>query len=145
MFRRPILPGYTPAVIALAAAVAGAACAASHAGRTVGRDVLQAEISLGGPLVTNLGPAIPIPNLPLGLRYGVTDRLDVGGHVNVLPLAMGGFLMLDSSLTWGIVRHEGRSGPNLATGAGFVLFTDFRDGARVSPMVDLAEIGRAHV
>ena len=118
--------------------IAFAGCAASHAGRTVGRGMVQVDVSLGGPLVTNLGGAIPIPNVPVGVRYGLHDRLDVFGHVNLLPLVTGGFLQLDSGVTWALVRHEGDRGPNLATSVGFLLMTDLRDGARVSPLVDLA-------
>ncbi len=50
------------------------------------------EGGLGGPFVKNLGVVIPVPNLPLGVRYGVTDRLDVAGHLNLLPIFTGGFL-----------------------------------------------------
>jgi len=123
---------------ATAAFLASMGCAPSHAGRTVGEGVLQAEGSLGGPLVTNLGTAFPVPNIPMGARYGLTDRIDVASHVNLLPLIMGGFLAWDASLTWGVVRHDGPEGWNLATGTGLVLFTDFQDGARVSPLIDLA-------
>lgn len=114
------------------------ACAPSHAGRTLGRGVLQVEGGLGGPMVTNLGPAIPIPNVPLGLRYGVMDRLDVSGHLNLLPLVTGGFMMLDASATWALYRHEGRDGWNLATSAGLALLTDFRESARLHPIFDIA-------
>ncbi len=115
-----------------------AACAPSHAGRTVGRGVLQAEGSLGGPMVTNLGGAIPVPNIPVGARYGLTDRLDVAGHVNLLPIIMGGFLVLDASLTFGILKQEGKRGVNLATSSGVAFLSDFQTGARVSPVVDMA-------
>lgn len=114
------------------------ACAPTHAGRTVGRGVLQVEGALGGPFIENLGPPIPVPNLPIGARYGVTDRIDVAAHVNVLPMIMGGFMTLDAGATFGILRHEGRRGPNLASQVGFALLTDFQEGARVTPMVDLA-------
>jgi len=100
--------------------------------------MLQIEGNLGGPFIKNLSSDIPIPNIPLGARYGVTDRIDVGGHVNVLPLIMGGFLVLDAGATFGIIRHDGRSGPNLASQAGFAFMTDFQDGARIIPMLDLA-------
>jgi len=113
-------------------------CAPTHAGRTLGTGVLQIEGSLGGPFIENLGPLIPVPNIPLGLRYGVTDRIDVSGHVNVLPMIMGGFLAMDAGATFGILRHDGRRGPNLASQVGFAFLTDFQDGARISPMVDIA-------
>jgi hypothetical protein len=129
------------AVIALAAILllAAAGCAPSHAGRTLGRGMLQAEGSLGGPLVRNLGPPLPVPNLPVGARYGLTDRVDAFAHVNALPLVINrGFLTMDGGVTLGLVRHEGRIGPNLATSVGFVLLTDFDTAARGGPLVDMA-------
>jgi hypothetical protein len=113
-------------------------CAPSHAGRTVGKGILQAEGSVGGPFVTNLGAAVPVPNVPVGARYGITDRVDISSHVNLLPIFLGGFLALDGSLTWGLIQHQGRRGWNLATGTGFIFFTDFQEGARISPLIDLA-------
>jgi hypothetical protein len=119
-------------------AAAALHCAPSHAGRTLGRGVLQIEGGLGGPLIQNLGPAIPIPNVPVGARYGVNDHLDVAGHVNLLTLFAGGFLVIDTELTMGLIRHEGSRGPNLAASVGFALLTDFQSGARFSPMFDVA-------
>jgi hypothetical protein len=113
-------------------------CAPSHAGRTVGQGVIQAEGNLGGPFITNLGRPIPVPNIPVGVRYGITDRIDISGHVNLLPIIMGGFLAFDASATWGLVKHSGTRGWNLATGTGFVFFSDFRDGARIAPLLDMA-------
>lgn len=114
------------------------ACVSSHAGRTLGRGVIQGDISLGGPLFTNLGPPVPIPNLPLGVRYGVTDRTDVSAHINVLPIVFGGFMALDVGFTRALVRQDARSGPNLATGLTLLLVTDFREEARLLPVMDLA-------
>jgi hypothetical protein len=113
-------------------------CAPSHAGRTVGGGVLQVEGGLGGPFVTNLDAPIPVPNIPMGARFGLRENLDVAGHINVLPLIMGGFLAADASFTWALVAHEGEKGLNLATSSGLAVLTDFENGARVSPLVDIA-------
>jgi len=114
------------------------ACAPTHAGRTLGKGVLQLEGNFGGPFVKNLGPSIPVPNMPVGARYGVTNRMDVAAHLNALPLVMGGFMALDGGVSYGLIRHEGRSGPNLATQLGAALLTDFKQGARISPTLDIA-------
>ena len=128
----------TAALILLMLCIGYSGCAPSHAGRTVGKGVLQVEGSLGGPMLKNLGPPAPVPNTVIGARYGLYDRLDYFGHVNALPLIMGGFLAFDTGLTWGLVKNEGDWGPNLATSTGFVLFTDFENGARIDPLIDLA-------
>jgi hypothetical protein len=113
-------------------------CAPSHAGRTLGRGVIQVEGGIGGPFAKNLGVPIPVPNIPIGARYGIKNWLDVSSHVNLLPIIMGGFLALDASLTWALVRHDGPKGWNLATGTGFVFFSDFDNGARIGPLMDIA-------
>ncbi len=118
--------------------VAATACAPSHAGRTLGRGTLQIEGGLGGPIFTNFGAPIPVPNIPLGLRYGVTNRLDVQGHVNLLPLVIGGFLTMDAGVTYALLRHSGREGFNLATSASLALLTDFNSAGRVFPFFDIA-------
>jgi hypothetical protein len=132
------MTGARTRVALAAAALLASACAASHAGRTVGRGVIQGEVTVSGPLVTNLGPAVPIPNLPLGVRYGITDRLDFNTHLNVLPIVMGGFIAADAGITWAILHRERRSGPNLATGVSFMLVSDFHEEARLIPLADIA-------
>ena len=113
-------------------------CAPSHTGRTVGKGVLQVEGSLGGPFFKNLGPTIPIPNLPIGARYGLTDRIDLSAHANVLSFVMGGFLTLDTGATWGLYQHQGKKGFNLAMSTNLFLLTDFQEDARVGPLLDMA-------
>jgi len=95
-------------------------------------------MNFGGPFIKNLGPSIPVPNLPVGARLGLTDRVDVATHLNLLSLAMGGFMTYDAGVTFGLLKHEGRNGPNLATQVGAALLTDFKKGFRVSPTLDLA-------
>lgn len=129
---------FTFVYAALTAALLWSGCAPSHAGRTVGKGVLQAEANLGGPFVKNLGPPVPIPNLPVGARYGLTDRIDVSSHLNLLPIFAGGFMALDAGVTWGLIKHDKKNGWNLATGTGLILFTDLQDQARISPVVDMA-------
>jgi hypothetical protein len=130
--------GTSSILLAVLAIALHTGCTPAHAGRTVGKGVLQLEGNFGGPFVTNLGPSIPVPNMPVGARYGITERIDVASHLNLLPLGMGGFMALDAGATYGLVKHEGRSGPNLATQVGAILLTDFKDGARISPTFDLA-------
>ena len=123
-------------VLLSSALVAG--CAPTHAGRTVGQGVLQAEGGLGGPFFTNFDAPIPVPNIPVGVRYGLTDRLDVQGHINLLPLVVGGFLAIDGGVTYALLHHSGRDGINLATSASLAVLTDFHTAARVVPVFDLA-------
>ena len=128
-----------PRLVALALLFSlGLGCAPTHAGRTLGKGILQVEGNLGGPFIQNLGGAFPVPNIPAGARYGITDRIDVATHLNLLALIMGGFMVMDAGATFAIIKHEGKNGPNLASQVGFALLTDFQEGARISPLVDIA-------
>ncbi len=59
------------------AALASAGCFAARGVRPVGKGKLAAGLSLGGPLFTNLGGAIPTPLVTGYARYGVTEATDV--------------------------------------------------------------------
>lgn len=66
---------HTRLLAALALAASG--CFAARNVRPVGRGHFAAGLSVGGPLFTNLGGAIPTPLATAYGRYGVTDATDV--------------------------------------------------------------------
>ena len=55
----------------------------------MGRGNGELQLSVGGPLVSALGPPIPVPYANVGGRVGATDWLDVGANLNVTGLAYG--------------------------------------------------------
>lgn len=122
------------------------ACTATHSVRTVGKGNAALEMSLGGPLITNLGGAIPAPNLFVAGRYGVRDDLDLSLAYNLTsPIVPG--IVLDGIFTAhyvpiqpGIGRQQDTpdKGWSLATAAGLHLLTDFTNGAVLLPAVELA-------
>ncbi len=63
-------------------------CAFRHVARTVGEGNAEVRASVGGPFFSNLAP-IPIPNLQVGGRYGLTDGFDLDADVSVLAAAYG--------------------------------------------------------
>lgn len=71
------------------ASVVSTGCASRHLARTVGAGNGEARVSVGGPLFSNLGTPIPMPNVALGGRYGVADGWDVDGNVSLLAAAVG--------------------------------------------------------
>ena len=74
------------------------ACTATHSVRTVGKGNSAVEMSLGGPMLTDLGGAIPAPNLFIAGRYGVRDDLDVSLAYNITaPIVPG--IVLDGILS----------------------------------------------
>lgn len=135
---RPLLNLVRVSAMAAVGAFCSVGCLPSHAGRTLGKGALQAEVGLGGPIFNNLGAPIPMPSLPVGARYGLVDGLDVSGHINPLTFVVGGFLTADAQATFALVGDGQRRGFHMATSTGLGLLTDFSQMARVSPLFDLA-------
>ena len=63
-----------------------AACSTTRSVRPAGEGNLSAGLSVGGPIFTNLGPAIPVPLTTLWGRYGLNEKtdLDFGLHVPIV-------------------------------------------------------------
>lgn len=120
-------------------------CTAMHQVRTVGKGNVAVEVTIGGPVLTNLGPPLPIPNVFIGGRFGILKDLDIAAHLNVFAPIMPGLLDLITGVYWvpiqpGIRRQE--NSPNRGWGAGgsFTLqwITDFNTGFIILPAFELA-------
>jgi hypothetical protein len=121
-------------------------CTAVNQARTIGKGRVAVETSLGGPLMTNLGLPLPIPNLYIGGRYGLRDDLDLSTHINVLtPFIPGIGLDLLTSASWVPIQpglNFQRASKDRGLGAGLGLdiqwITDFNNGFIVMPAFDLS-------
>lgn len=90
--------------VVLLAVFAGTGCFAARGVRPVGEGRLAAGLSVGGPLFTNLGGAIPTPLATGFVRYGLTGRtdLDVG-----LSLPVAGAAGLDAGASHLLLEQDG--------------------------------------
>lgn len=72
-----------PLLIAVSMLVA---CSTTRSIRPAGEGRFSAGLSVGGPIFTNLGPAIPVPLTTLWGRYGLNAKtdLDFGLHVPIV-------------------------------------------------------------
>ncbi len=100
----------TPAAV-VSLAVTGAflcwaGCAAPYTVRTVGKGHTALHASFGGPLVSNLGPPLPLPAGVVGAQYGILDVLDLSGSFHVLP-AFYKTVGIDLGVTGRIVKQRG--------------------------------------
>lgn len=116
-------------------------CSATYQSRTIGKGNIGAEMNMGGPLLTNLGPALPLPNIYMGGRYGLRDNLDIYGGYNIYAAFMPGIpLDLNTSLIW-IPVQPGLSGKETGGIAGAALhiewITDFSTAFHIVPRTDL--------
>ena len=62
-------------------------CAAHSTLEPVGKGRLNANLSVGGPIVAALDTHIPIPYFTTGCDYGISDRTNICGNLHLLPLA----------------------------------------------------------
>jgi hypothetical protein len=126
-------------VLCLLLAVPLAGCVAAHRTRTVGRGNLGAELSVGGPLTTSLGPPVPMPMAFLGARYGLRDDLDVSAAYNLTaPIVAGLSLDLQTAVHWAPIQPGLRGQPadggwSVVGGASLDWVSDFQTGFRVFP------------
>ena len=64
-------------------------CGMRNLARTIGEGNGELRASVGGPIFSNLGVPMPLPNLQIGGRYGLTEGFDVDGDISLLGLGYG--------------------------------------------------------
>jgi hypothetical protein len=117
------------------------ACTATHRTRTVGKSRAAAEVSLGGPITTALGPPVPMPVFFLGGRYGLRDDLDVSLAYNLTAPAVPSIpLHLETGVHYapiqpGLGEQADDQGWSLVTDLELAWLSDFQSGLMVFPTV----------
>lgn len=122
--------------LALALAASAIGCAAPNLSRTVGRGNYELRGSLGGPFFGNLGKPIPLPQVYVGGRYGVTDWMDVDANFGVVAAAYGIWAM---DVAGNFQLHRKPGGLAVASSARLYLLGDLDDApqARLYPELGL--------
>lgn len=121
-------------------------CTATFPVRSVGQQNLAMEASVGGPLTTALGPALPIPNSYVGARYGVLDDLDLSAQYNLTaPVIPGLALDMLTNVHWvpiqpGLGRQAltPERGWGVSGSFGLHWLSDLKSGLTLVPTIDLA-------
>lgn len=72
------------AILALVFIFAG--CAAHTSLEPLGRGNMNANLSLGGPIVAAFNTRIPIPYATLGMSYGLNDKMNIDGNLHLTSL-----------------------------------------------------------
>ncbi len=119
-------------------------CSAVNQVRTVGKGNTGMELTLGGPMMVNLGGPIPIPHFFAGARYGLFQDLDIAAHLNITGLIIPGVLDLTTGIFWVPIQPGIRTQtetPKIGWGCGgsFKLewITDFQHGLVIFPTFEL--------
>ena len=100
------------------------ACAPQNLSRTVGRGNGELSVGVGGPLLDDLGPTVPVPHLDVGGRVGATDWLDVGANADLLAFAYS-IWSVDFMANFQLYRQPG--GLAVASSARLYTFGDLND------------------
>lgn len=120
-------------------------CSSTYPVRTVGKGKGGFELTLGGPMMKKLGPALPIPNFFIGGRYGVLNDLDISVLYNITtPVVPGIALDLITSAHWipiqpGLRNQADNSEKGWGAGGALHLqwITDFDHGFMIFPTLEL--------
>ena len=122
-------PGQNAGFLSFLVAVGGlltGACATTHLARPLGRGNAVGQGSLGGPLVEVSETPVAAPLLVLGGGYGVTDRTDAFGRVDVTAAAYGD-LHLEAGAAFHLLVREAGGVPTVTVGGSVHVLTDFED------------------
>ncbi len=120
-------------------------CSAVNQVRTVGKGNTGMELTLGGPMMTNLGAPLPIPNFFAGVRYGLRQDLDIAGLFNITGPIIPGIFDVITGIYWvplqpGLRTQSGTPHKGLGLGGSFMVqwITDFQHGLVIYPAIECA-------
>ncbi len=128
---------FVPFVLAFAA---GSGCAHTHQVRPLGKGNGAVHASLGGPFVGVFDIVLPTPIFSVGGAYGVTDNVEVLGHVDVTAAAFGSF-HYDMGVAWHPIISENGLKPTITFG-GSAHVLAASDGVLVAPALNFASAWR---
>jgi hypothetical protein len=89
-------------------------------------------LAVGGPLFTDLGVPIPVPEISLDYAYGVTDDITLGAALHVTPAVFGLCGVGEAFGTVGVLDQAGFI-PAVSVGLDTVLLSDFTTSFFVLP------------
>ncbi|MFW5960740.1 MAG: hypothetical protein ACOCSE_06435, partial [Chitinivibrionales bacterium] len=119
-------------------------CTSTLPVRTVGKGNSALEVTGGGPLFSDLGAVIPMPNLLIGYRYGMAKEVDISTHYNLTTAFIQDIaLHLNTSLHYipiqpGISRQESTPYKGHSLGIAFHIqwLSDFRTDLMILPALE---------
>ncbi len=126
-------------LVALASGAVGilaAGCGTLNLARTLGAGRAEIHASVGGPIVELASFVAPIPAVTLGGRYGVSEDVDVVGHVSLDALGSGA-LAIDVGSVEQMVRAPRGFAMALSTRLHVVADLDDAVAPRLFPEVGL--------
>ena len=104
-------------------------CAARTNLNPVGRGNLNANVSVGGPIVAAFGTRIPVPYITAGANYGLTDNVNLTGNLHLFSLAYK-----IAGLNFGIstfpVRQDGFK-PTIGIQQSLLILSSFKSGVDI--------------
>ena len=106
-------------------------CATAGHVRPLAKGENRIGLSLGGPLMKNLGFPLPAVSVSAGYLRGITEYYAAGGSLNLSGLLFG-FLFIDSKHVFRFNRQR-RALPACSGYAGLNFMTDFKTSAYLFP------------
>lgn len=111
------------------------ACAPSHYVRPLQKGEMGISGTLGGTLITNFGPPIPIPYSTLGFGYGWKENTTLFGDLHPTAAAFG-VIQVDAGLSHSFLKPE-KARPGISVSPLLNFAVDVWEGnARLWPQLD---------
>ncbi len=112
-------------------------CAAHTNLEPVGKGKLNANLSLGGPIVAAFGARVPVPYATIGSNYGLTDRININGNLHLLSTFYG-VIGFDFGTTWFPLSNKGKT-PTIGVQPRLLALTSFKNNVssrfRIYPLI----------
>jgi len=101
-------------------------CAAHTNLQPVGKNNIDANLSIGGPVIKAFGARIPVPYATAGVNYGIRDNVDLNGNLHLLSAAYKLF-GCDLGATWFPVLND-HSIPTIGLQARLLTMASLKSG-----------------
>jgi hypothetical protein len=107
-------------------------CSSIHPARPLKKGESLVSLSAGGPLASNPGFPIPLPNIAFDYEYGALENLTLGGNLHLVPLIIGIIYQSEIHGLLSVVEQDGWI-PSLSLGLNFFVRTDFSESFLLLP------------
>jgi hypothetical protein len=81
-------------------------CSLSPGRKVIAKGVWESEVAVNGLIGDPVEGFAFVPNLNLGMRYGITDRLNIGMSIDPLILSVRGITMVEPYIVVSLIKQK---------------------------------------
>ena len=92
------------------------------------------NLSMGGPMIDNMGFPMPLPVISMDYQYGLFTNITIGGAFHITPAVFNIFGMFEVDSAFGLLEQSGFI-PSLTGQLNFILMSDLKTSFYIFPQV----------